>query len=112
MDIQETQKDKKQDLFRPGGLVTAIVLVSVERDKVNAVAEKLAGMEGISEVYSVAGRYDLAAIIRVRDNESLAELVTNRMLKILGIIRSETLVAFRVYSRHDLDEMFSIGLEE
>ncbi|MBN1521283.1 MAG: Lrp/AsnC ligand binding domain-containing protein [Candidatus Aureabacteria bacterium] len=92
-------------------MVTAIVLLEIERDKVNSVAEKLAGMNGISEVYSVAGRYDLAAIIRVKDNESLAELVTNRMLKILGIMKSETLVAFRVLSRHDLDTMFSIGME-
>jgi DNA-binding Lrp family transcriptional regulator len=67
-------------------------------------------MEGITEVYSVAGRYDLTVIIRVKDNDQLAELVTNHMLKVEGILKSETLVAFRVHSRHDLESMFSIGL--
>lgn len=90
-------------------MVNAIVLLSVNRDKINAVAEKLADMDGISEVYSVAGQHDLAVIIRVKDNEGLADLVTNRMLKVNGITRSETLIAFRAYSRHDLDAMFSIG---
>ncbi len=91
-------------------MVTAVVLLTVSRDKVNAIAESLAEMEGITEVYSVAGRYDLAVIIRARDNEQLAELVTNHMLKVDGIITSETLVAVRVHSRHDLESMFSIGL--
>ena len=93
-------------------MVSAIVLLNVERDKVNTVAEKLADMAGISEVYSVAGRYDLVAIIRVKENEQLADIVTNHMLKIEGIIKSETLIAFRVFSRHDLENLFSIGMEE
>ena len=92
-------------------MVTALVLLEVQRDKVNEIAEKLAAMEEVSEVYSVAGRYDLAAVIRVADNERLAAVVTNHMLKVKGIIKSETLIAFRVYSRHDLESMFSIGLE-
>jgi DNA-binding Lrp family transcriptional regulator len=91
-------------------MVTALVLLNVSRDKVNAVAESLADMEGISEVYSIAGRYDLAVIIRAKDNDQLAELVTNHMLKVEGILKSETLIAFRVHSRHDLESMFSIGL--
>ncbi len=86
-------------------MVTALVLLTVARNKVNAVAETLADMEGITEVYSLAGRYDLAVVIRVRDND-----VTNHMLKVEGILTSETLVAFRVHSRHDLESMFSIGL--
>ena len=90
-------------------MVSAIVLLNVTRNKINAVAEKLADMDGISEVFSVAGEYDLAAIIRVKDNDGLAELVTNRMLKVEGITKSETLIAFRVYSKHDLEAMFSIG---
>ena len=90
-------------------MVSAIVLLNVARNKINAVAEKLADMEGISEVFSVAGEYDLTAIIRVKDNEGLADLVTNRMLKIEGITKSETLIAFKVYSKHDLEAMFSIG---
>ncbi len=91
-------------------MVTALVLLTVTRNKVNAVAETLADMEGITEVYSLAGRYDLAVVIRVRDNDQLAEVVTNHMLKVAGILTSETLVAFRVHSRHDLESMFSIGL--
>ncbi len=91
-------------------MITALVLLNVSRDKVNTIAETLAEMVGITEVYSLAGRYDLAVIIRVRDNDQLAELVTQNMLKVEGIVKSETLVAFRVYSRHDLDSMFSIGL--
>jgi DNA-binding Lrp family transcriptional regulator len=91
-------------------MVTALVLLNIQRNKVNAVAEALAEMEGISEVYSVAGRYDLIAVIRAKDNEQLAELITNHMLKIDGILKSETLISFRVYSRHDLESMFSIGM--
>jgi DNA-binding Lrp family transcriptional regulator len=91
-------------------MITSLVLLNVARDKVNTVAETLADMDGITEVYSVAGRYDLAVIIRVKDNDQLAELVTNHMLKVEGILKSETLVAFRVHSRHDLESMFSIGL--
>ncbi|MGA1843411.1 MAG: Lrp/AsnC family transcriptional regulator [bacterium] len=92
-------------------MVTALVLLEVQRDKVNEIADRLAAMEEVSEVYSVAGRYDLVAVIRVANNEKLAEVVTNHMLKVKGIIKSETLIAFRVYSRHDLESMFSIGLE-
>jgi DNA-binding Lrp family transcriptional regulator len=91
-------------------MVTALVLLTVARDKVNSVAEALAELEGITEVYSLAGRYDLAVVIRVKDNDLLAEVVTNHMLKVEGILTSETLVAFRVHSRHDLESMFSIGL--
>jgi DNA-binding Lrp family transcriptional regulator len=92
-------------------MVTAMVLLTVERNKINEVANRLADMEGITEVYSVAGEYDLVAIIRVKENERLAELVTNQMLKVQGITKSETLIAFRVYSRHDLESMFSIGAD-
>ncbi len=91
-------------------MVTALVLLTVSRDRVNEIAEKLSDMEGISEVYSIAGRYDLAVIIRARDNDQLADIVTHHMLKVEGIITSETLVAFRVYSKHDLEGMFSIGM--
>lgn len=90
-------------------MVSALVLLNVTRNKINDVAGKLAEMNGITEVYSVAGAYDLVAVIRVKNNEDLAEIVTNRMLKVGGIQKSETLIAFRVYSKHDLDAMFSIG---
>jgi len=88
------------------------VLLNVERNKVNSVAESLADIDGVTEVYSLAGQYDLAAIIRVKDNDSMAEVVTNHMLKVDGIVKSETHMAFRVYSKHDLDRMFSIGMED
>lgn len=92
-------------------MVSSVVLLSIERDRINQVAEELAAMPGISEVFSVAGRYDLVAILRIPDNEALADLVTNKMLQVSGIIDSETLIAFRVFSRHDLESMFAIGFE-
>lgn len=91
-------------------MITALVLLTVSRDRVNEIAEKLAEMKGITEVYSIAGRYDLSVIIRAKDNDQLADIVTHHMLKVEGIITSETLVAFRVYSKHDLEGMFSIGM--
>lgn len=90
-------------------MVTALVLLTISRDRVNEIAEKLSDIKGISEVYSIAGRYDLAVIIRAKDNEQLADIVTRHMLKVEGIITSETLIAFRVYSKHDLERMFSVG---
>jgi DNA-binding Lrp family transcriptional regulator len=93
-------------------MVTAIVLLTVARDKINPVAEKLADIDGITEVHSVAGRYDLVVIIRVKDNDRLAELVTDHIRQVDGIEKSETLIAFRVYSKHDLERMFSIGMEK
>ncbi|NQT82380.1 Lrp/AsnC ligand binding domain-containing protein [bacterium] len=93
-------------------MVTAIILINTARDMINETAEKLVELDGVSEVYSVAGAYDLVAIIRVRENDHLAELVTDEMLKIEGIEETMTLIAFKAYSRHDLERMFSIGLEE
>lgn len=90
-------------------MVTAIVLLKVKRDSVNIIADSLADMKGISEVYSVAGKYDLAVIIRVKTNDELALIVTESLLKIEGIVDSETLMAFKVHSKHDLESMFSLG---
>lgn len=92
-------------------MVNAVVLLKVGRGLVNDVAQQLADLNGVAEVYSVGGRYDLVAILRVRDNEALAELVTEHMLKVEGITDTETLIAFRAFSRHDLESMFSLGLE-
>ena len=92
-------------------MVSAIVLLTVERDSINSVAESLSGKDGISEVYSIAGRYDLAAIIRVKSNDDLARVVTEHIRPVPGITSSETLISFRVFSRHDLERMFSIGME-
>ena len=92
-------------------MVTAITVMNIERDKINDVAEQLVELEGVSEVYSVGGRYDLIAIIRVKHNDDLADVVTERIRKIDGIQKTETMLAFRTYSRHDLEGMFSIGME-
>ena len=92
-------------------MVTAMVLINTDRYKVNEVAEKLTGVKGISEVYSVAGAYDLVAVIRVATNEELADVVTAQIVKIEGITRTETLIAFRAFSRNDLESMFAVGFE-
>jgi len=93
-------------------MVTAFVLINARRDVIQETADELTGLEGVTEVYSIAGKYDLLAIIRVNSNEELAELVTGQMLKIQGIEKSETHIAFKTYSSYDLERMFSIGLEE
>jgi DNA-binding Lrp family transcriptional regulator len=93
-------------------MVNAVILLKVERNKINEIAEKISSLKGVSEVYSVGGRFDLVSVIRVNNNEKLAELVTEKLLNIDGIISSETLIAFKVHSKHDLEKMFAIGLEE
>jgi DNA-binding Lrp family transcriptional regulator len=90
-------------------MVSAVVLLNVEQAHVNAVAEKLTSMPGITEVYSVAGEYDVVAILRVKDNEAVQELVTTRVARLPGIRSTETLIAFRAYSNRDLDAGFSLG---
>jgi DNA-binding Lrp family transcriptional regulator len=91
-------------------MVTSIILISAERSKINETAEQLAAIDSISEVYSVSGNYDLIAVVRVQSNEELADLVTKKMLKINSIIKTETMLAFKTYSRHNLEAMFSIGM--
>ena len=90
-------------------MVTALILLSVARGRVNEVAERLAALSGVSEVYSVAGRYDLAAVIRVERNEDLADLVTSQMVDLEGIEATETLIAFRAFSKADIEAGFSLG---
>jgi DNA-binding Lrp family transcriptional regulator len=90
-------------------MVSAVVLLSVDHDRIHETAQALAEIEGVSEVYSVAGRFDLVAVVRVHSNEDLAELVPGRMLKLEHVRGAETLIAFRVYSRRDLDAAFSLG---
>ena len=93
-------------------MVTALVLMHVEGDRVDEVAQRLIAWPGVSEVYSIAGGWDLAAILRVQRNEEVADLVTHKILKTPGVEETETLIAFKAYSRHDLDRMFSIGFGE
>lgn len=89
-------------------MVTSIILVNAERTRINDVAEQLADISGISEVYSVSGTYDLIAIVRVKTNDELSDLVTGDLKLVEGITHTETMLAFRAYSRHDLEAMFSI----
>lgn len=92
-------------------MINAVVLMKIRNDRINDVAESLLELKGVSEVYSVAGQYDLVIILRAADDEGIASLVTDNMLKIEGVISSETLIAFRAYSKHDLERMFSIGMD-
>ena len=91
-------------------MVTSIILINTERTKINEVAEQLAEMEGVSEVYSVSGNYDLVVLVRVKSNDDLANLVTKKLLSIDSILKSETMLAFKAFSRHDLEAMFTVGM--
>ena len=90
-------------------MVTSIILMNIARGFVNDVAQQLADRPEISEVYSVSGSYDLVAIIRVRCNDDLAALVTEHLTRFDGIVHTQTMLAFRAFSKHDLEEMFAIG---
>jgi DNA-binding Lrp family transcriptional regulator len=92
-------------------MVTAIILANVKRDAINDTAQALLQLPGVAEVYSIAGEWDLAIVVRVKENEAMADLVTSHLLKLDGIIKTTTLLAFRAYSNYDLDRMFSIGLD-
>ncbi|MBT8433779.1 MAG: Lrp/AsnC ligand binding domain-containing protein [Gammaproteobacteria bacterium] len=89
-------------------MVTFIILLNVKSDKVTEIAEDLASMPEISEVYSVTGIYDLVAIVRTKTNDEVAALVTDRMGAIEGIEKTDTMLAFKAFSQHDLEAMFSI----
>ena len=93
-------------------MVTAIALITADIRRVDEIAQALLEIEGVAEVYSLAGDYDLAAIIRVRDYEQIAQLVPGRLAKIEGITRTQTMMAFKCYSRRDLEETWEIGVEE
>ena len=90
-------------------MVTAIVPMNVDRIQIKNVAQKLVDMSQVTEVFSVAGRYDLIAIMRVKSTEEVADTITAKIGSLTGINATETLIAFRTYSRHDLEHMFSIG---
>ena len=89
-------------------MVTFIILLNVKSNKITEIAEELASIPEISEVYSVTGIYDLVAIVRTKTNDDVAELVANRMGKIKGIKKTDTMLAFKAFSQHDLVAMFSI----
>jgi DNA-binding Lrp family transcriptional regulator len=92
--------------------VHAVVLIQCEIDTIPEAAQVIAGIEGVSEVYSVAGEFDLVAIVRVPNHEDLAETIPGGIAKVEGLKRTETLISFQVYSKHDLERLFSIGFDE
>lgn len=92
-------------------MVTAIVLMEVERGATQRAADALLEIPEVSEVYSVAGDYDLVAVVRVREYEQMAQIVPVRIASVPGISRTHTLMAFQHFSRHDLERMWGIGLE-
>ncbi len=89
-------------------MVTAVVLFEAETAKINRLAEQLVEIDSFTEVFSVAGRYDLVAIVRVPRNETLADVVGDEIRQLDGIVKTETLIAFRVYSREEIEGVFSI----
>jgi DNA-binding Lrp family transcriptional regulator len=87
----------------------AVVLIGVERSALPKLGGQLAAVEGVAEAYSVTGEWDFVAILRVRTPEDVAQVVTHRMAELEGIERTQTMVAFEVFSQHDLEALFSIG---
>jgi DNA-binding Lrp family transcriptional regulator len=92
-------------------MVTAFILIKAQRDKIASASQAVLNLDGVAEVYSVAGDYDLVAVARVRENDELAKLVTEDMIGVEGIADTTTLIAFRQYSKYDLERMFSLGAE-
>jgi len=93
-------------------VITAIVMVSAATDQIPEVAQAIADIDGVSEVYSVAGHVDLIAVVRVREFDQVADVIAGRIDKGPGVLDTETHIAFRAYSRHDLEAAFSIGFDE
>ena len=93
-------------------MITAIVLIDCATDSIPEVAEALAALPGVSEVYSVAGHVDLIAMVRVREFDQIAEVIAGRISKVPGVVGTESHIAFRAYSQHDLEEAFAIGLPD
>ncbi|HEY6486603.1 MAG TPA: Lrp/AsnC ligand binding domain-containing protein [Candidatus Cybelea sp.] len=90
-------------------MVTALILMRVERPRLRSIADDLLAVEGIAEVYSVAGPYDLVAIVRVKRHEELNDLVTEQVAALDGILTTETLIAFRSFSKKDLGLLWDVG---
>ncbi|TYB44519.1 MULTISPECIES: Lrp/AsnC family transcriptional regulator [Actinomadura] len=93
-------------------MVTAIVFVKADVARIHEVAETIAALDGVSEVYSITGDHDLMAMVRVRRNEDLNDIIPGRINKIPGIVGTETHIAFRTYSQHDLEQAFALGLPD
>lgn len=93
-------------------MITAIVFIKADVARIPEIAQEVASLDRVSEVYSVTGEIDLIALLRVRDHDEVADLVPDRINKIKGIAATETHIAFRTYSRHDLEATFSLGVDE
>lgn len=93
------------------GRITAIVFVNVEVDQVGKVAESIATVDGVSEVYSVTGALDLVVLVRVHDIDDVATVVTEQVNAVPGVLATETHIAFRTYRRADLEAGFSLGMD-
>jgi DNA-binding Lrp family transcriptional regulator len=92
--------------------VHAVVLIQCDIEEIGETAQAIADVEGVSEVYSVAGEFDLVAIVRVPAHDDLSKVIPGGIAKVDGVVSTESLIAFQVYSRHDLERMFSIGFDE
>jgi len=92
-------------------MITAMVMINADRDRIAAIPQELLKITGVTEVYSIAGDYDLVAMIRVKEAEELAEVVTDQFAKVKGITRTMTLIAFKCYSNYDLEHVFQIGFK-
>jgi DNA-binding Lrp family transcriptional regulator len=93
-------------------VITAIVLIKADMGSIPEVGEAIAQLDGVSEVYSITGEYDLVAMVRVHRHDELAEVIPGRLNKTPGVLSTETHIAFRTYSRHDLEAAFSLGMAE
>jgi DNA-binding Lrp family transcriptional regulator len=93
-------------------VISAIVLISAEVDRIPEVAAAIADLTGVSEVYSVTGDVDLIAMVRVRHHEELADVIADQLNKVSGVLSTQTHIAFRTYSKHDLEAAFSLGLDD
>lgn len=92
-------------------MVTAIVFVNAEVARIPEVAEHIAALKGVSEVYSVTGTIDLIVLVRVSDHEQIAGVVSDQLNKVPGVLSTETHIAFRAYSVHDLESAFALGAD-
>ena len=92
-------------------MVNAIILINVERPRLKNIADDLLAIDGVAEVYSVAGPFDLVAIVRVKEHEQLSDLVTEKIGALQGIQDTETLIAFRAFSKKDLGMLWDIGVD-
>lgn len=93
-------------------MITAVVLINAAVDSIPEIAQRVSEIEGITEVYSVAGDVDLVAMVRVRAHEDLADVIAGNVNKVPGILSTQTLIAFRTYSKHDLEAAFSLGFDD